>query len=75
MLVDPRIPRLSHKLASTPYQPLRSHSFGEEKHQFHLGQPLAAARIAAFEAEQHIDLPVAFRQFLLHAGGSGAALF
>nr|WP_237557707.1 hypothetical protein [Streptomyces sp. SID5470] len=27
-----RIPRLRRKLTAIPFQPLRSHSFGEEKH-------------------------------------------
>lgn len=35
--MDPRIPRLRRKLAAIPFQPLRSHSFGEEQHEFRLG--------------------------------------
>ncbi|MFE9409568.1 SMI1/KNR4 family protein [Streptomyces sp. NPDC006704] len=73
--MDPRIPRLRHKLAAIPFQPLRSHSFGEEQHQFCLGPKLAEARVAAFEAEHNIALPDAYRQFLTHIGGSGAAPF
>ncbi|GAA5607950.1 SMI1/KNR4 family protein [Streptomyces griseus] len=73
--MDPRIPRLRRKLAAIPFQPLRSHSFGEEQHEFRLGPKLAEARVAAFEAEHDIDLPDAYRQFLTHIGGSGAAPF
>ncbi|MFB6627287.1 SMI1/KNR4 family protein [Streptomyces sp. NPDC056374] len=68
-------PRLRRKLAATPFQPLRSHSFGEEKHGFHLGPKLAEAHVAAFEAEHAIALPDAYRQFLIHLGGSGASPF
>ena len=73
--MDPRIPRLRRKLAAVPFQPLRSHSFGEEQHQFRLGPKLTEARIAAFEAEHDIALPDAYRQFLTNIGGSGAAPF
>lgn len=73
--MDPRIPRLRRKLAAIPFQPLRSHSFGEEQHEFRLGPKLAEARVAAFEAEHAIALPDAYRQFLTHIGGSGAAPF
>ncbi len=73
--MDPRIPRLRRKLAAFPFQPLRSHSFGEEQHKFSLGPKLRAAGIAAFEAEHRITLPDAFGQFLTHIGGSGAGPF
>lgn len=73
--MDPRIPRVRRKLAAVPYQPLRSHSFGEEQHKFVVGPKLAEARAAAFEAEHDIVLPVAYRQFLRSIGGSGAAPF
>lgn len=74
--MDPRIPRLRRKLAAIPFQPLRSHSFGEEQHKFCLGPKLAEACVAAFEAEHDIVvLPDAYRQFLTHVGGSGAAPF
>lgn len=71
--MDPRIPRLRRKLAAIPFQPLRSHSFGEEQHKFRPGPKLAEARVAAFEAEHDIALPDAYRQFLTHISGSGAA--
>ncbi|MGJ6968089.1 SMI1/KNR4 family protein [Streptosporangium sp. G11] len=73
--MDPRIPRLHRKLASLPFQLQRSHSFGEEHHKYRLGPKLSQARIAAFEAEHRIELPTAYRQFLLHLGGTGAAPF
>ncbi|MFE2318151.1 SMI1/KNR4 family protein [Streptomyces sp. NPDC059441] len=73
--MDPRIARIRRKLAAIPFQALRSHSFGEEKHQFRLGPKLTSAHIAAFEAEHDIALPDPFRQFLRHDGGSGAAPF
>ncbi|MEV6379517.1 SMI1/KNR4 family protein [Streptomyces sp. NPDC051773] len=73
--MDPRVPRLRRKLAALPFQPLRSHSFGEERHAFRLGPKAAEARVAAFEVEHDIVLPDAFRYFLTHIGGSGAAPF
>ncbi|WP_217574319.1 SMI1/KNR4 family protein [Streptomyces sp. GbtcB7] len=73
--MDPRIPRLRRKLVRIPFQPWRSHSFGEEHHQFRLGPKLTESRIAAFEAEHGIALPYAYRQFLTHISGSGAAPF
>lgn len=73
--MDPRIPRLRRKLAAIPYRPRRSHSFGEERHKFSLGPRPAEARIAAFETGHGIVLPDAYRQFLTHLGGSGAAPF
>ncbi|MFJ2607890.1 SMI1/KNR4 family protein [Streptomyces sp. NPDC087425] len=73
--MDARIPRLRRKLAAIPFQPLRSHSIGEELHEFRLGPKLTEARVAAFETEHAIVLPGAYRQFLTHIGGSGAAPF
>ncbi len=70
--MDVRIPRIRRKLATVPFQALRSRSFGEEHHQFRLDQPLDEARIAAFESEHAVTLPDAYRQFLLYLGGSGA---
>ncbi|MFI6703519.1 SMI1/KNR4 family protein [Streptomyces sp. NPDC050509] len=69
--MDPRIPRVRRKLAAAPFHPRRSHSFGEEHHQFRLGLRLAEGRIAAFESENAVTLPASYRQFLLHVGGSG----
>ncbi|MFD4727708.1 SMI1/KNR4 family protein [Streptomyces seoulensis] len=73
--MDPRIPRLRRKLAAIPFDPLRSHSFGEQHHKFRLGPKPAEARLAAFEAEHGIVLPDGYRQFLMYIGGSGAAPF
>jgi hypothetical protein len=73
--MDPRIPRIRRKLARVQYLPTRSHSFGEESHRFRLGRRLSPARITAFEAVQSIRLPTAYRDFLLHIGGSGAGPF
>lgn len=73
--MDPHIPRLRRKLAAIPFQPRRSHSFGEEQHEFRLGPKLAEARVAALEAGHDIVLPDAYRQFLTYIGGSGAAPF
>ncbi|MGR3873001.1 SMI1/KNR4 family protein [Streptomyces graminifolii] len=73
--MDPRIPRLRRKLAAIPFRPQRSHSFGEEHHEFRLGPKLTEARVAAFEAEHRIVLPDAYRQFLTQIGGSGAGPF
>ncbi|MEU0690581.1 SMI1/KNR4 family protein [Streptomyces uncialis] len=73
--MDLRIPRLRRKLAAIPFQPLRSHSFGEERHRFSCGPRLSEARVAAFETEHAIVLPEAYRQWLTGIGGSGAAPF
>ncbi|MFV2175552.1 SMI1/KNR4 family protein [Actinomadura sp. LOL_016] len=73
--MDHRISRVRRKLASLAYQPHRSHSFGEERHKFQLGPRIPKKRIAAFEAEREIDLPAAYREFLLYLGGTGAAPF
>lgn len=73
--MDTRIPRLRRKLARIPYVPWRSHSFGEERHQFRLGPRLREAEVDAFEAEHHVELPPAYRDFLLTLGGSGASPF
>ncbi|MEV5491159.1 hypothetical protein AB0L47_24705 [Streptomyces bobili] len=74
-MMDARIPRPRRKLAEIPFQPLRSHSFGEEKHEFRLGPKHAEARVAVFEAKHDIALPDAYRQFVTQIGGSGAAPF
>ncbi|MFE4517544.1 SMI1/KNR4 family protein [Kitasatospora sp. NPDC056783] len=73
--MDSRIPRVRRKLAAAPFQPLRSHSFGEETHRFRLGPRLTEARITAIESEHAVALPGPYRQFLLHIGGSGAGPF
>jgi hypothetical protein len=73
--VDHRVHRLRRKLAAIPFQPLRSHSFGEERHEFRLGPKLPEARVAAFEAGHGVALPDAYRRFLTQIGGSGAAPF
>jgi hypothetical protein len=71
--MDSRIPRLRRKLAAIVYTGPRSHSFGEERHQFRLGPRLLAAQVSAFEAEHDIKLPAAYRDFLTGLGGSGAS--
>ncbi|GHB08669.1 SMI1/KNR4 family protein [Streptomyces termitum] len=73
--MDSRIAHIRRKLAKVPYAALRSHSFGEEKHGFRLEPPLPVARIAEFEAEYRIELPVSYRSFLTTLGGSGASPF
>jgi SMI1 / KNR4 family (SUKH-1) len=73
--MDPRIPQLRRKLASIPFQAQRSQSFGEKHHKFRLGPKLTEAKVSAFESEHGIALPDAYRQFLIHVGGTGAAPF
>ncbi|MET9572951.1 SMI1/KNR4 family protein [Streptomyces virginiae] len=73
--MDSRIPRLRRKLARIPYTPGRSHSFGEERHEFRLGPRLSAARADAFEAEHDVELPQPYRDFLTTMGGSGASAY
>ncbi|GAA5030387.1 SMI1/KNR4 family protein [Streptomyces siamensis] len=71
--MDSRIPRLRRKLARIPYTPGRSHSFGEERHEFRLGPRLPEDRANAFEAEHDVELPKPYRDFLTNVGGSGAS--
>ncbi|MDX3536571.1 SMI1/KNR4 family protein [Streptomyces sp. MB09-01] len=71
--MDSRISRLRRKLARIPYTPNRSHSFGEERHEFHLGPRLPRAQADAFEAEHDVELPQPYRDFLTNMGGSGAS--
>ncbi|MFI6583159.1 SMI1/KNR4 family protein [Embleya sp. NPDC050493] len=73
--MDNRVPRIRRKLAAIPFHPRRSHSFGEERHRFRLNAPSTAARLDAFETENDVLLPPAYRQFLLHLGRSGAGPF
>ncbi|MFG2629804.1 hypothetical protein [Streptomyces sp. NPDC048473] len=42
--MDSRTARLRRKLAQIPFQPLRSHSFGEERHTFQLSPRLTRAK-------------------------------
>lgn len=71
--MDSRIPRLRRKLARIPYAPIRSHSFGEERHEFRLGPRLPNAQADAFEAEHDVELPQPYRDFLTNMGGTGAS--
>ncbi|MEE1752779.1 SMI1/KNR4 family protein [Streptomyces sp. SP18CS02] len=71
--MDSRIPRLRRKLARIPYMPNRSHSFGEERHEFRLGPRLPSARVDVFEAEHDVELPQAYRDYLTNMSGSGAS--
>ncbi|MFZ3500353.1 SMI1/KNR4 family protein [Streptomyces sp. 5.8] len=73
--MDSRITRLGRKLAQIPFQPRRSHSFGEEHHEFRLGPRLSEAQVSAFEAEHRIDLPDPYRQFVTGLGATGASPF
>ncbi|WP_246338412.1 SMI1/KNR4 family protein [Streptomyces lunaelactis] len=73
--MNSRMTRLRRKLAQIPFQPRRSHSFGEEHHEFRLGPCLSEVQISAFEAEHGIDLPGPYRQFLTSLGASGASPF
>ncbi|MGI5447686.1 SMI1/KNR4 family protein [Streptomyces sp. CA-243310] len=76
--VDSRISRISRirsKLAKVPYQPQRSHSAGAWRHQFRVGSRLGSAQADAFESEHRIELPPAYRTFLVELGGSGAGPF
>ncbi|MCX5181171.1 SMI1/KNR4 family protein [Streptomyces sp. NBC_00268] len=71
--MDSRIPRLRRKLAGIPYAPNRSHSFGEERHEFRLGPRLAKGKADAFQAEHDVELPQPYRDFLTNMSGSGAS--
>ncbi|WP_329375989.1 SMI1/KNR4 family protein [Streptomyces sp. NBC_01351] len=73
--MDSRISRIRSKLAKVPYQAQRSYSVGAERHQFRVGPRVSPARADDFEAEHHIELPSAYRKFLLELGGSGAGPF
>lgn len=73
--MDSRITRLRRKLARIPFQPRRSHSFGEERHTFRLGPCLSELQVNTFEAEHGIDLPDPYRQFLTRLGATGASPF
>ncbi len=73
--MDPRLPRLHDKLLKITANPHRSHSFGEDKHQFRLGPPLAQERMQSFETDLGIALPSTFRAFLTELGATGAAPF
>ncbi|MFF4273437.1 SMI1/KNR4 family protein [Streptomyces sp. NPDC001536] len=70
-----RISRIRSKLARVPYQARRSHSAGAERHGFRVGPRLRSAQADVFESEHHIELPSAYRKFLVELGGSGAGPF
>ncbi|MGV9351579.1 SMI1/KNR4 family protein [Streptomyces spiralis] len=73
--MDPRLPHLRRKLAQIPFSPLRSHSFGEEKHRFQLGPTISPATLDAFETDHGVVLPAPYRDFLTSLGATGAAPF
>ncbi|MEV7928538.1 SMI1/KNR4 family protein [Kitasatospora sp. NPDC088779] len=73
--MDPRLPRLRRKLAQIPFSPLRSHSFGEEKHRFQLGRTVSPATLDAFETDGGVVLPAPYRDFLTFLGATGASPF
>ncbi|MFB7244347.1 SMI1/KNR4 family protein [Streptomyces populi] len=73
--MDSRISRIRSKLAKAPYQAQRSHSMGAERHAFRVGPRIGSAQADAFEDEHHIELPSAYRRFLVELGGSGAGPF
>ncbi|MFG2987610.1 hypothetical protein ACGFYQ_41645 [Streptomyces sp. NPDC048258] len=64
--------RIRSKLANVPYQALRSHSMGAERHRFRVGPRVGSAQVDAFECEHRIALPSAYRELLGGIGGSGA---
>ncbi|MER5774115.1 SMI1/KNR4 family protein [Streptomyces sp. NPDC002039] len=73
--MDSRTSRIRSKLAKVPYQAQRSHSAGAWRHQFRVGPRLSSAQADAFEGEHHIELPPAYRKFLVELAGSGAGPF
>ncbi|MFD9981491.1 SMI1/KNR4 family protein [Streptomyces massasporeus] len=73
--MDSRISRIRSKLAKMPYQVQRSHSVCGEGHHFRLGPRISSSEADAFEAEHHILLPAAYREFLIELGGRGAGPF
>lgn len=73
--MDHRINRIRRKLASVPYHVQRSHSFGEETHQFQRGQRLTSRQVAEFEWHLGLELPADYRDFLRHIEGHGASPF
>jgi hypothetical protein len=73
--MDRRIARIRRKLACIPYLGHRSHSFGEEKHQFRRGPTLTSRQLAEFEQHLAVGLPEGYRDFLCHVEGHGAAPF
>ncbi|MFF4550814.1 SMI1/KNR4 family protein [Streptomyces sp. NPDC001435] len=58
-----------------PYQVQRSHSMGAERHAFRLGPRISSVQADVFEGEHHVELPLAYREFLVVLGGSGAGSF
>lgn len=73
--MDSRISRIRSKLAKVPYQVQRSHSMGAERHLFRVGPRISSAQADDFEGEHDIELPSAYRDFLVGLGGSGAGPF
>ncbi|MFE5138381.1 SMI1/KNR4 family protein [Streptomyces fagopyri] len=73
--MDSRTSRIRSKLARVPYEAQRSHSLGAERHRFRVGPRVGSAQADAFERDHHIALPVAYREFLVELGGSGAGPF
>ncbi|RAY11958.1 hypothetical protein DPM19_26755 [Actinomadura craniellae] len=70
--MDERLRRIAAKLAIVPHLPGRSSSFGEERHRFRLGPPLAESEIVSFERRHGITLPAGYRAFLTILGHEGA---
>lgn len=73
--MDHRIARIRRKLAAIPYQAHRSHSFGEEEHQFRRGPRLTSRQLCKFERRLAVELPEGYRDFLQYVEGRGAAPF
>ncbi len=68
--VDARIARILTKLAEVRER--RIETFGSKAHRFALAAPLSEAEVRALETSHGIELPEAYRTFLIEAGASGA---
>ncbi|GAA2890786.1 hypothetical protein Acy02nite_74050 [Actinoplanes cyaneus] len=70
--MDDQVARISGKLAVARESPVAAQVFGATNHQFRLGARLPEIVVAEFEERHEVELPAAYRRFLVELGNGGA---
>lgn len=69
--INEQIQRIASKLDDLKNLDQEFSIFGAENHRYTFNSPISEAEILAFEKEYGIQLPLAYRAFLLHFGNGG----
>ncbi|GAA4608588.1 hypothetical protein BJY16_006917 [Actinoplanes octamycinicus] len=70
--MDDQLARIGRKLETARDSPVAATAFGAGNHGFRLGPRLPESVVVEFEERHEVELPVAYRRFLVELGNGGA---